>query len=64
LELDDVGNKTRQEFNETDRPNVFGDIRLFQNALWLKSRIISNDAAVRRMAEYAAMPEITVTGQV
>jgi hypothetical protein len=63
LESDDVGEKTRKEFDSSGR-NIFGDTRLIQNALWLKSRILSDDRAVRRVAEYIAMPEMTVTGMV
>jgi hypothetical protein len=38
--------------------------RLVQNALWLNSRILSNDKAVGRMVEYLALPEIKMTGMV
>jgi hypothetical protein len=61
LEPDKIGVKTRNEFCEPNRRNVFGDARLIQNALWLKARILSNDGAVRRMAEYLSLSEITVT---
>jgi hypothetical protein len=61
LESDDVGEKTWKEFNGTGR-NIFGDTRLIQNALWFKSRILSDDRAVGRMAEYIGLPEMTVTG--
>ena len=64
LERDEVGEKTRSEFNDPRRRNVFGDTRLVQNALWLNSRILSNDKAVGRMVEYLALPEIKVTGMV
>lgn len=60
LEQDSVGDKTRNEFEDPTRRNVFGDTRLVQNALWLKSRILSRDNAVKRMVEYIGMPEITV----
>jgi len=66
LEPDEIGKKTRDEFNFHDevgnpKPNVFGDTRLLQNALWLKAHILSKDRAIRRMAEYLDLPEITVT---
>jgi len=63
LEPDDVGKKTRQEFHdESGKPkrNCFGDTHLIQNALWLNSRIISKDAAVRRMADYLNLRDVTV----
>jgi hypothetical protein len=52
LESDKIGVKTRNEFCQQNRRNVFGDTRLIQNALWLKARILSNDRAVTRMVEY------------
>jgi hypothetical protein len=61
LEPDEVGSKTRREFCEPNRRNVFGDTRLMQNTLWLKAQILSGDKAVRRMAAYINMPELTVT---
>ena len=64
LERDEVGEKTRNEFNDPQRRNVFGDTRLVQNALWLNSRILSNDNAVGRMVEYLALPEIKMSGMV
>lgn len=57
---DRVGKKTRKEFQEAGRRNVFGDTRLIQNALWLKARILSDDGAVKRMVEYLDLPEIAV----
>jgi hypothetical protein len=62
LERDNVGKKTRSEFNDPNRRNVLGDVLLLRDALWLKARILSNDGAVRRMAEYLALPDIKVTG--
>ncbi len=64
LEQDDVGQKTRKEFNDTNRRNVFGDTLLFRDALWFKARILSNDRALTRMAEYGGLPEIKVVGVV
>jgi hypothetical protein len=66
MERDGVGEKTRKELSFQDeagnlRRNVFGDTRLIQNALWLNARILSNDRALGRMAEYLRLPEITVT---
>jgi hypothetical protein len=55
-----IGVKTRDEFCDPNRRNVFGDTRLIQNALWLKARILSNDGAVKRMVEYLGLPEISV----
>ncbi len=63
LESDEVGKKTREEFGASKR-NIFGDTRLVQNALWLNSRILSNDGGVRRMVEYLALPEITMKGMI
>jgi len=63
LERDEVGKKTRNEFSDQKR-NVFGDTLLVQNALWLNSRILSNDKAVGRIVEYLALPEIKMTGLV
>jgi hypothetical protein len=60
LEPDMIGVKTRDEFCDPNRRNVFGDTRLIQNALWLKARILSNDGAVKRMVEYLGLPEISV----
>ena len=62
LEQDDVGKKTRNEFSDPNRRNLFGDTLLFRDALWFKARILSNDRAVMRVAEYVALPEIKVTG--
>jgi len=62
LEQDDVGKKTRNEFGDPNRRNLFGDTLLFRDALWFNARILSNDRAVVRMAEYVALPEIKVTG--
>ena len=62
LERDDVGKKTRNEFSDPNRRNLLGDVLLFRDALWFKARILSNDRAVARMAEYVALPEIKVTG--
>jgi hypothetical protein len=63
LERDAIGEKTRKEFSDQNRRNVFGDVLLFRDALWFKSRILSNDRAIVRMSEYVAtMPEIKVTG--
>lgn len=59
---DAVGKKTRDEFFDPSRLNVFGDTRLIQNALWLRASILSNDGAVRRMVQYLGVPEITVRG--
>jgi hypothetical protein len=69
MEDDAIGKKTRDEFNLVDgagnpKRNLFGDTRLIQNALWLKSRIISSDGAVTRMASYLGVPEITIVGMV
>jgi hypothetical protein len=64
LERDDVGKKTRDEFSAPNRRNLLGDVLLLRDALWFKARILSNDGAVRRMAEYVAIPEIKVTGMV
>jgi hypothetical protein len=64
LEPDDVGEKTRNEFNDPHRRNIFGDIRLIQNALWLQSRILSNDRAIKRMVEYIGTSGIVVTSTV
>jgi hypothetical protein len=60
LEPDKIGVKTRNEFCEPNRRNVFGDTRLIQNALWLNARILSNDGAVTRMVEYLGLSEVTV----
>jgi hypothetical protein len=62
LERDEVGKKTRNEFSDVNRRNVLGDVLLFRDALWLRARILSNDAAVRRMAEYIGIPEMRVSG--
>ena len=62
LEQDDVGKKTRKEFSDPKRRNVLGDVLLLRDALWFKARILSNDRAVMRMAEYLALPEIKVAG--
>ncbi len=62
LERDDVGKKTRIEFSDPNRRNVLGDVILFRDALWFKARILSNDRAVARMADYVVLPEIRVTG--
>ena len=62
LERDDIGKKTRSEFSAPNRRNLLGDVLLFRDALWFKARILSNDRAVARMAEYVAIPEIKVTG--
>ncbi len=62
LERDNVGKKTRDEFSTPNRRNLLGDVLLLRDALWFKARILSNDGAVRRMAEYVAIPEIKVTG--
>lgn len=62
LEQDDVGKKTRDEFSDPKRRNVFGDLCVIRDALWFKARILSNDRAVARMAKYVALPEIKVTG--
>lgn len=62
LEQDDVGKKTRNEFSNPSRRNLFGDTWLFRDALWFNARILSNDRAVARMVEYVALPEIKVTG--
>lgn len=62
LEQDDVGKKTRNEFSDPNRRNLFGDTLLFRDALWFNARILSNDRAIMRMAEYAALPEIKVRG--
>jgi hypothetical protein len=61
LEQDQVGKKTRKEFCDPARRNVFGDTRLVADALWLNARILSKDAAVKRMAGYLRVPDITVT---
>jgi len=60
-----VARKTREEFSREEgignpKRNLFGDTRLIQNALWLNSRIISKDGAVKRMASYLGVPGITV----
>jgi len=62
LEPDDVGKKTRNEFSDPNRRNLFGDTLLFRDALWFNARILSNDRAVTRMVEYVELPGITVTG--
>jgi hypothetical protein len=59
LEDDKVGQKTRQEFRNPNKRNVFGDTRLIQNALWLGSNILSRDNAVKRMVEYIGSRRIT-----
>ena len=60
LEQDEIGEKTRKEFTDPTRRNLFGDTRIIQNALWLKASILSNDRAVKRMVEYLSLPEISV----
>lgn len=62
LERDENGKKTRNEFNSPNRRNLWGDVLLLRDALWFKARILSNDGAVKRMAEYLALPEIKTTG--
>ncbi|MDB6121999.1 MAG: hypothetical protein JWQ71_992 [Pedosphaera sp.] len=61
LERDGIGDKTRHEFNKPNNPNIFGDTRLVQNALWHMSHILSRDKAVKRMGEYIDLPAITVS---
>jgi hypothetical protein len=61
LEQDHVGQKTRNEFSDPARRNVFGDTRLIAEALWLNAQILSKDAAVNRMAGYLSVPGVTVT---
>jgi len=62
LEPDGIGKKTRAEFFDQTRRNVFGDTWLIQNTLWLNARVLSHDEAVKRMVEYLGVPEITVRG--
>jgi len=64
LERDDVGSKTRNEFNDSTNRNVFGDTRLVQNALWLNAHMLSSDKAVKRMVDYINLPAITVTDKI
>ena len=64
LEQDEIGVKMRKEFNDPDRRNVFGDVLLLRDALWFNARILSNDRAIMRMAEYLSLPGIKVTGMV
>ena len=59
-----VWNKSWDEFNDDNNRNIFGDTSLLQNALWLHSRIISNDNALKKMVGYTRMPCIKVTGMV
>lgn len=61
LEQDDVGKKTRAEFSDPLRRNVFGDTRLIAEALWLNAHVLSKDIAVKRMAQYVASKTVTVT---
>jgi hypothetical protein len=63
LEPDEVGRKTRQELHDENgnpKRNCFGDTRLIQNALWLNSRIISKDVAVKRMVSYLNLRHVIV----
>lgn len=64
LERDDIGGKTRREFNDLTNRNVFGDTRLLQNALWLNSHILSSDRAVKRMTEYINLSDVTTTDRI
>jgi hypothetical protein len=64
LERDDIGDKTRSEFNKAENPNVFGDARVVQNALCLSSHILSRDKGVKRMVEYIGLPEISVMDKI
>ena len=59
-----VWRKSWGEFNDDVNPNVFGDTSLLQNALWLHSRIISNDNALKKMVGYTSVPCLKVTGMV
>jgi hypothetical protein len=61
LEIDSVGIKTRKEFFEQKR-NVFGDITIVRDALWLNAKILSNDNAIKRMVSYLNLPKIKVVG--
>ena len=62
LEQDDVGKKTRDDFNTPKKRNLFGDTLLVRDALWLNARILSSDRGVERIAAYVALPDIKVCG--
>jgi hypothetical protein len=59
LERDEIGRKTRREFQDLTNRNVFGDTRLIQNALWLAANLFSYDKAVGRMVQYLNLPEVS-----
>jgi hypothetical protein len=50
--------RMRHEFGLPDYRNVFGDVTLVQNALFMRSGILSNDDAPRRMLGYTGMPDL------
>lgn len=56
--------KSWDEFNDNENRNVFGDMSLLQNVLWLHSRIISKDNALKTMVSYTCLPCLRVTGTV
>jgi hypothetical protein len=55
----DFGNTTKFDFNRSNYPNVFGDMRLIQSALLLQANILSDDGAVKKMVSFIGSPEIT-----
>lgn len=50
--------RTRNEFEMQDYPNVFGDLQLVQNALFLQASILSKDKGVHKMARFCGVPYV------
>jgi len=50
--------KARNEFANSNYPNVFGDLHLIQNALFFNAGFASNDKAVRTMARFCGLQRI------
>lgn len=57
---DDQGVKARKDFVKPNYPNVFGDIRILQNALYLNANILSWDKAFKLMTGYVGLKHVNV----
>ena len=50
--------KIRNEFDDPNNPNLFGDTALVQNALFLRASILSDDYAAKTMLGYTGLSEL------
>lgn len=50
--------EVRHDFDRPDKPNLFGDAALVQNALFLRASILSDDYAAKRMLGYTGLSEL------